>query len=254
MDLMRISTGIGGLDKLLDGGFIKGRSYLIAGDTGSGKTIACLQFLVRGLTAGEKAVYVTVDERPADILASAASFSWDLQTHIQTKNLVILDAASASATEKGIDAQKMVADLGAYAKTSGATLLIIDPITPLLLPSNPATPRHLHARALIHLIQSQLSTTNVFTIHQPVGMQEASAGIEQYLASGVLLLRASETGGRCERLLRVKKMRHTAVEPVDYPFAIVKNEGIVLVDRPGAADLPRPLDSTPLFQTFEPSN
>lgn len=253
MTLTRISTGIAGLDAVLDGGFIKGRSYLIAGDSGTGKTIACLQFLVRGLAAGEKAVYVTVDERPAEILASAASFSWDLQTHIQAKNLVILDAASASATEKGIDAQKMVADLGAYAKTSGATLLIIDPITPLLLPSNPATPRHLHARVLIHLIQSQLSTTNLFTIHRPVGAQEASASIEQFLASGVLVLKTSENGARCERLLRIKKMRHTAVEPADYPFVMVRNEGIVFTDKPSAPEAPRQADS-PLFQTFEPSN
>lgn len=254
MGLTRISTGITGLDPLLEGGFIKGRSYLIAGDSGTGKTVACLQFLIHGLTAGEKAVYVTVDERPAEILASAASFAWDLQTHIQAKSLVILDAASASATEKGIDAQKMVADLSTYAKTSGATLLIIDPITPLLWPGNPATPRHLHARSLIHLIQSQLSTTNLFTTHEPgAGVQDAAAGIEQFLASGVFVLKTSEAGGRCERLMRIKKMRHTAAEPADYPFVMIRNEGIMLTDRPCGSDLPRPAES-PLFQTFEPSN
>ena len=42
---------------------------------------------------GEKAVYVTVDERPVEILESAESFAWDLQRHIQEKNLVILDAS-----------------------------------------------------------------------------------------------------------------------------------------------------------------
>lgn len=253
MDLARISTGITGLDALLDGGFIKGRSYLLTGDTGTGKTVACLQFLVRGLAAGEKAVYVTVDERPGEILASATSFSWDLQTHIQGKCLVILDAASGSATEKGIDAPKMVADLGNYTKSLGATILIIDPITPLLMPANPAMPRQLHARSLIQLIQSQLSTTNLFTSHEPrAGVQDAAAGIEQFLASGVLVLKTGAMDGRCQRLIHIKKMRHTAVEPGDYPFVMDKNEGIVLVDSPSGADLPRHVEP-PFFHSFEPS-
>jgi circadian clock protein KaiC len=89
----RISTGIAELDRLLLGGYLKGRSHLLSGDTGTGKTIACLQFLLHGLKRGEKAVYVTVDERPAEILESAESFSWDFQPHIQEKSLVILDAS-----------------------------------------------------------------------------------------------------------------------------------------------------------------
>ncbi len=49
MDLQRISTGIAGLDALLHGGYLRGRTYLVTGDTGTGKTIACLQFLLNGL-------------------------------------------------------------------------------------------------------------------------------------------------------------------------------------------------------------
>jgi circadian clock protein KaiC len=258
MDLVRISTGISGLDGLLEGGFIKGRSYLVTGDTGTGKTIACLQFLVSGLSQGEKAVYVTVDERPAEILASAASFSWDLQPHIQGKSLVILDAASGSATEKGIDPQKLVADLGNYTKSLGATILVIDPITPLLLPTNPATPGQVHARALIQLIQTHLNTTNLFTSHdaKPNG-HDPAVGIEQFLASGVLVFRANEVRGRCERTIHLKKMRHTPVEPGDYPFAMNQNQGIVLGDRPVVTELPRqaePQQAEPqFFRSFEPA-
>jgi circadian clock protein KaiC len=255
MDLPRISTGITGLDALLNGGFIKGRSYLLTGDTGTGKTVACLQFLMHGLAAGEKAVYVTADERPAEILASATSFAWDLQTYIQNKSLIILDAASGTATEKGVDAPKMVADLGNYTKSLGATLLIIDPITPLLFSANPAVPRQLHARSLIQLIQSQLATTNLFTSHEPkTGVQDAATGIEQFLASGVLLLKSRESGGRCERVIHVKKMRHTAVEPAEYPFVMVKNQGITLVDRAALGAVPPRHAESPLFRSFEPSN
>lgn len=253
MNLARIPTGITGLDALLNGGFIKGRSYLLAGDAGTGKTIACLQFLLSALSLGEKAVYVTIDERPSEILESAASFSWDLQPHIQGKSLVILDAASGSATEKGMDPQKLVADLGNYTKSLGATILIVDPITPLLVPTNPATPSQVHARALIQLIQSHLNTTNLFTSHDAkANGYDPAVGIEQFLASGVLVLRTNEIRGRCERTIHIKKMRHTPVEPGEYPFAMVQNQGIVLIDRPVGTDLPRQAEPQ-FFRSFEPA-
>jgi circadian clock protein KaiC len=231
----RISTGIAELDRLLHGGYLKGRSHLLTGDTGTGKTIACLQFLLHGLKRGEKAVYVTVDERPAEILESAASFSWDFQEPIQEKSLVILDASpyfggrSGGTSEKGIDPQKIVTDLGIYARRLGATLLIIDPITPLILPTDATSSSQDQARSLMHLIQSQLNTTNLFTAH--LTTQNTTNGIEQFLAAGVLVFKTTEVNGRFQRALTIRKMRGTAIEPGDYPFVLVHNEGIVLGDR-----------------------
>jgi circadian clock protein KaiC len=230
----RISTGIAGLDQLLHGGYIKGRSHLLTGDTGTGKTIACLQFLIHSLALGEKAVYVTVDERPAEILESAASFSWDLQQHIQEKHLVILDASpyfgARSGGEKGIDPQKIVADLGSYARRLSATLLIIDPITPLILPTDASSSSQDQGRSLMQLIQSQMNTTNLFTAHLTAAAQNISNGIEQFLASGVLVFKTAELNDGFKRALTIRKMRGTAIEPADYPFALVPNEGIVLAD------------------------
>jgi circadian clock protein KaiC len=135
----RVSTGIAGMDSLLQGGFLSGRSYLVSGDAGTGKTTACMQFLMAGLSQGEKAVYVTVDERPGEILQSAASLEWDLQSYVQEKSLVILDAApyfsgrAGSATDKGLDLSKFVTDLAGYATRLEALRLVIDPVTPLIL-------------------------------------------------------------------------------------------------------------------------
>ena len=134
----QIATGIAGLDALLQGGFSRGRTYLFAGEAGTGKTIACLQFVATRLKEGDKAVYVTVDERPSEILEAAAALGWDLQPYIQEKQLIILDASpyfgARGGGEKGIDPQKIVADLGNYVRRLGATLLIIDPVTPFSLP------------------------------------------------------------------------------------------------------------------------
>ena len=253
MDLKRISTGVAGLDPILNGGYIKGRIYLLTGEAGTGKTIACLQFLVNALQLGERAVYVTVDERPVEILESAESFDWDLQRHIQEKNLVVLDASpyfgGRSGSEKGVDPQKIVADLGNYARRLGATILIIDPLTPLISPAETSGSAHEQARSLIQLIRAQLNVTTLFTAHRAEGTAESfTSGIEQFLASGVLVLKTTETNGKFERTLTIKKMRGTAVEPSDCRFVIRQHDGITLVERPGVAAAEQPM-----FELFEPA-
>jgi len=252
----RLSTGIIGLDSLLQGGFIKGRTYLLTGEAGTGKTIACLQLLQRALAGGEIAVYVTVDERPSEITDSALSFSWNLQQHIQEKNLAILDASpyftgrSGSASEKGIDPQKIVADLSNYVKRLGATLLIIDPVTPFILPNDAGNAAQDQARSLINLIQTQLNTTNLLTAHSSSGQ---TLGIGEFLASGAFVLKVKPAGGKFERCLTIRKMRGTPVVPGDYPFEISSNAGIVMLN--GAVDpittpaIQQP--APPMFEFFE---
>jgi circadian clock protein KaiC len=254
MDIQRISTGIAGLDPLLYGGFLKGRIYLFAGEAGSGKTIACLQFLANSLRLGERAVYVTVDERPMEILETGESFGWDLQRHIQEKNLVVLDASpyfggrSGSGGDKGVDPPKIVADLGNYARRLGATILIIDPLTPLISSTDAASGQD-QTRSLIQLIQSQLNITTLLTAHWAKGTAASFVGgVEQFLASGVLVFTIAERHGKLERALTIKKMRGTAAEPGNHRFVIRHNEGIVLVGSPDYKP-----SEPPMFELFDPA-
>jgi KaiC/GvpD/RAD55 family RecA-like ATPase len=62
----------------------------------------------------------------------------------------------------------------------------------------------------IQLIQSQLNTTNLFTAHLTAAAQNTGNGIEQFLASGVLVFKAAESNGKSKRALTVRKMRGTA--------------------------------------------
>jgi len=235
MNTERVSTGIDGLDSPLRGGLVKGRSYLVRGDAGTGKTTACMQFLRRGLAEGAKAIYVTVDERPAELLQSAASLGWDLQSYVNNNCLVILDALpyfsgrAAMGGEKGVDLQKIASDLGGYAKRLEATLLVIDPVTPMILPTDSTHRGQDVARSFIHLIQSQLSTTNLFTDQLPNRAgYDSTFGIEEFLASGVFILKMTQSENRFVRTLTVKKMRGTPVEPIEYAFVIQNEKGIVL--------------------------
>lgn len=75
----RVNTGCGGLDNILNGGFPKGRIYLIEGDPGSGKTTLALQFVLQGVKQGERTLYITLSESRADLDHAAQSHGISLE-------------------------------------------------------------------------------------------------------------------------------------------------------------------------------
>ncbi|MEM3137998.1 MAG: ATPase domain-containing protein, partial [Thermofilaceae archaeon] len=75
MDL--VETGIEGLDPLIGGGFIKGRTYLIAGETGTCKTLFALNYILHGASRGENGIYLLVDEEYESFVDGALAFGWD---------------------------------------------------------------------------------------------------------------------------------------------------------------------------------
>lgn len=72
------ATGIPGLDDILSGGLARGRSFLLEGNPGTGKTTIALQFLLHGRSAGERGLYVTLSETRDELIATASSHGWDL--------------------------------------------------------------------------------------------------------------------------------------------------------------------------------
>lgn len=70
--------GVAGLDDVLGGGLERGRLFLIEGAPGSGKTTISIQFLIEGVRAGERSLYITLAETDEELRASAASHGWDL--------------------------------------------------------------------------------------------------------------------------------------------------------------------------------
>jgi len=75
----RASTGIAGLDQLLQGGLPAHRLHLVEGDPGTGKTTLALQFLLEGRDRGEPTLYVTLSETSIELRSVAASHGWSLE-------------------------------------------------------------------------------------------------------------------------------------------------------------------------------
>lgn len=235
MGKKRVPTGVPSLDPLIEGGLLEGKSYLITGEAGAGKTIFCMQFILKGLMDGEKAVYVAVDEKPADILEEALSLGWDLLKFIEQKNLLILDASPYFSARMGagkdreVDVQKTVVDLASYVKRMGATRVVIDPVGPLIISRDTGNPSQEHVRSLVHSLQEHLGTTNLLTSYPSQWSGgRAEAGIEEFMVAGVVILSLVRLQNRLIRTLMVRKMRGTAIELLEHQFSIAKEKGIVL--------------------------
>jgi circadian clock protein KaiC len=74
----RSRIGVTGLDEVLHGGLIAARLYLIDGNPGAGKTTLALHFLLEGIRAGERGLYVTLSETAEELRAGAHSHGWSL--------------------------------------------------------------------------------------------------------------------------------------------------------------------------------
>jgi circadian clock protein KaiC len=84
----RAKSGIWGLDNILSGGFSRGHIFLVEGAPGTGKTTVALQFLLEGIKAGEKCLYVTLSETERELRDGAASHGWSLDNGIEVFELL----------------------------------------------------------------------------------------------------------------------------------------------------------------------
>ena len=87
------STGVAGLDDILNGGLTTGRVFLLEGTPGTGKTTIALKFVLEGSRAGDKCLYITLSETEAELRAGATSHGWALDDRIMVFELVPPEAA-----------------------------------------------------------------------------------------------------------------------------------------------------------------
>jgi circadian clock protein KaiC len=230
----KIKSGIEGLDSLLSGGIPKGRSFLVAGEPGTGKTIFSLQFLLEGVNEGKKALYITIDEKPEHLIADAQALGWDLMAHLESGMLQILDVTSYFSSTKlgeteGVDIDKITDDIIAFVRNHAIERLAIDPIAPLVFSGHGTHLVVEYIRRLIFLLESDWSCTTLLTSYVPVGSEKISLhGIEEFASSGIILLRLTPINHKYVRTIRIRKMRGTRIDLSEYSFEILPQRGVVL--------------------------
>jgi len=235
MTIERAPSGIEEFDMLLYGGFPKGRSYLIAGEPGTGKTIFCLQFLLHGLQQKEKAIYISIDERPEHVILDAKSLGWDLQPYLESGLLNILDVtryfSNPNIGAEGIDINQIIKDVLGFVKTFGATRVAVDPVAPLVFAEQHLPGVAEYIRRFIFAIED-MDCTTLLTSYVPVGSEQLSQhGIEEFAASGIILLKLIKLNNQNVRTIWVRKMRGSRVDLSEYSFEILPQRGVVLRQR-----------------------
>ena len=203
-------SGIAGFDEITGGGLPRGRTTLLLGGPGSGKTIFALEFLVHGArNFKEPGIFVAFEESSKRIFANAESFGWNLP-QLQRGKLTFIDAQPATdLVQSGdFDLGGMLAVLQAKVEQTGARRLVFDALDIVLaLLAEPG-----NRRKEIHRLHDWLLTHELTAvITAKAGGDEISSigqepfGFLQFMVDCAVILNQDVVMGISQRNLRVKK-------------------------------------------------
>ncbi|MBI4361793.1 MAG: hypothetical protein HY558_01320 [Euryarchaeota archaeon] len=214
----RVSSGVPGLDDLVEGGYVPGRTILVSGGAGTGKTTFCIQFLVEGVRRGEPGLLVTMGENKRHIVDYMARFGWDLKRMASENKLGLVDA---SPLPKGISGKFHIADqpsaeftldtvsglIHGEIKRLKVKRVVLDSVTALLLTtSSEFTLRH-ELLALVEMLEST-GATALLTSETLEGSRHAQ-DLSGFVTHGLIELEYPRIGNEHVRTLTVRKMRGT---------------------------------------------
>ena len=230
----RVKTGIKGLDKLIEGGFPRGRSILVSGGCGTGKTIFALQFLYHGAKEyNEPGVYVTLDERPDLVREDMLKFGWDLNKLESQNLLAIVDGTIARiglpAEEEfalpvtGFDLDKLILEIMRIVRKTGAKRLVIDSVPALGFNFDNANDVRKAILKLSYMLM-RVGVTSILVSEVNEGENKfGKYGVEEYVVDGVIMLHYMGVGTQSNRTLHIRKMRSTKHSEELHPIEITSN-------------------------------
>ena len=222
--LTKAPTGILGFDEITGGGLPRGRTTLLVGGPGSGKTIFSMQFLLHGVQHGESAIFVAFEETSQRMVTNFDSFGWDIAS-LHPNKLYLLDAQpSPDLIQSGsFDLGGMLAALGAQAEAIGARRIVFDSLDVVLtlLPDAASARREVY-RLHQWLLKRQL--TGLITAKDGGGHDGASIqqpfGFMQFMVDCTVILNHRIVLGVSQRNLRVQKYRGSGFDENESPLVI----------------------------------
>ena len=218
-DFKRIPSGIPGLDKLMEGGLIQGSTTLVSGAAGTGKTIFCAQFLLEGLKKGEMCMFITLEEKPEDIIGDVKRFGWDFQKYVDEKKLYLEFQDPFQITD-------ITSPLLDKIQQHKIERVAIDSTAVFeMYYKEPAEVRKQLFKLLTGL--KNIGVTSVLTSELPEESKTlAKFGVEEFVVDGVIILHYLGIGESVYNSLQVRKMRRTKHEKDVFPMEINDKDGI----------------------------
>jgi KaiC/GvpD/RAD55 family RecA-like ATPase len=244
----KIATGINGLDELVGGGFPEGRTILVVGGPGSGKTILCSQFLYKGMYENqENAIFVSLDESKDSFYSEMQQFGWDFRKAEEERKFAFIDATrmsrvamlkeklykeeSKSLRGKQLSIDKLIEELQAKIQQTNAKRVTVDTLAALVY----RFPDPIERRTIIvDLIESlaDLKVTSLVTTELGYLSLKRNALEEEFLVHGVIMMQTLFSGGTTTRAIQVEKMRGAKVNPSLVPYSIDRNGIEVFANMP----------------------
>jgi len=248
----RVSTGIPGLDRMLGGGLVASRPYLVTGGTGSGKTLLALGFLQEGLRNHEEVLLVAVDEPPNEILENVRAFGWDLSSvstldanpgtraikrmaDVQeiralgdVKSMRDLSHENRKAADADdISIQSIHLKLRQQMAGHRFSRVVVDSITSIRRFAVKSSIDPQAERTEIQSLLRFLSESEVTTLITATPSDPGVLTPEEVLTRGEILLTRKWVGDRSVRQIKIVRMRGCAHDPERRPF-VITSQGIVL--------------------------
>jgi circadian clock protein KaiC len=243
----RLLTGIPDLDEMLGGGIPEGDSLLVAGPSGTGKSVLGSQFIAEGQKNGEPGIIAVFEERPDYYVGRADAFGLDLEAGRQNGMLKViylrpLDLSVDEAMQEILDAVQKI----------GAKRLVIDSLTGFEMALAPGF--RTDFRESLYRMIAALTGIGV-TVLSTVEIEDSFTALAfsnysiSFLTDDLIRLRYVEIAGELHKVMMVIKMRGGNHSKAIREYEIT-SEGMVLVEsqlttyRGLTTGVPEPLDSS----------
>ncbi|MBN1177780.1 MAG: circadian clock protein KaiC [Anaerolineae bacterium] len=230
----KLKTGIEGFDLIAEGGLAKGRTTLVSGTAGSGKTVFAAQFLAEGIRKfGEPGVFVTFEETPEDIRRNVSSLGWDVAAWEAAGQWAFVDASPQLGEDTvfsgSYDLGALLARIEHAVNKVSAQRVAMDSLGAVFSRfGDTAIVRHELFRVASAL--RKMGVTSVMTAERNREYGDvARYGVEEFVADNVIILRNVLDSEKRRRTVEVLKFRGTSHQKGEFPFTILTERGIVVI-------------------------
>jgi circadian clock protein KaiC len=222
----RVSTGVPGLDELIEGGLPRGRITLVTGTAGSGKTTLGMQFLHSGITSfGENGLFVTLEEEVADLIRDMSRYGWQLEQLAEQRRLAIVQSPIPfEVSQERISIDSVLDNIHQHAMEVDAKRIVFDSIASLGLSYNDPVALRRDVLRVGAMLRELGCTTLLLTEMLEGEAKITRYGIEKFVSHGVIALHVTPN----YRAIQVVKMRGTNHDMGIHRLRITE-KGIVVI-------------------------
>lgn len=227
-DRKRLSMGSSALDEMMGGGVPEGDSVLIAGSSGTGKSLLATQFIAAGLRAGEPGIVAVFEERPEEYAARASSFGLDLETSQKDGTLEIIYLRPLD-----LSVDEMMQELIDAVQRTGAKRLVIDSLAGFemaLAPNFRTDFRESLYRMIFALTGVGITILSTLEMEEEFDRLLFSSYSISFLTDDIVRMRYVEIDGQLRTVMMVLKMRGGA-HSRDIREYEITSEGVVIGER-----------------------